>query len=179
MDFAIWHLGDNRKEPPGPSARKSCCLRFQDTLSKKACWWHKRGRPDIKHSMGKWTKRIHMLPCNDYNKIQLTIFLDFECTCDICRHIHIHTIIGFHFPSWALLCFHCFQSGFGKPFLHSTGHGNDSEWEYVSSEASILTLPICELTFPLGSWMEQVRTCRCWTSSMYVGSAELKTHKQP
>ena len=35
-------------------------------------------------------------------------------------------------------------------------------------------VPICELTFPLGSWMEQVRTCRCWTSSMYAGFSRIE-----
>ena len=139
MEFAIWHLWDNRKEPPGPSARNLVASGFRTRCPRRLAGGTSRVDQT---SNTQWVNEPNVSTCY---LVMITIrynwpFLDFECTCDICRHIHIHTIIGFHCPSWALLCFHCFQSGFGKPFLHSTGHGNDSEWEYVSSEASILTL---------------------------------------
>jgi hypothetical protein len=115
MEFAIWHLWDNRKEPPGPSARKSCCLRFQDTLSKKACWWHKQGRPDIKHSMGKWTKRIHMLPCNDYNKIQLTIFETLNARVTFVGIFIFIQLLGFIFHHGLSYAFIAFNQDLASP----------------------------------------------------------------
>ena len=63
LEFGIWHdlapLGQwqwqrttRTKSDQVQESLAACCLRFHDTLSKKACWWHKQGRPDMKHSMG-------------------------------------------------------------------------------------------------------------------------------